>query len=316
MNPFVCGWPMKKGKSKKKTHNKSLPVPYGERGVASQSSPLQLYLREIARYPLLTPEEEFELARKHHEEQDPAAAHRLITSNLRLVVKIASDLNKAQMNLLDLVQEGTLGLMQAVKKFDPYKGVKLSSYAAWWIRAYILKYLLENRGQVRIATTTNQRKLFYNLQKETDRLLAEGEEADVKLLAESLDVPEKDVLEMQKRLSSSDVSLDAPLYIGDGSSSPTSYGEQFSDERQASVEVELSQKQIRAMFEEYLEEFEKTLEGRDLEIFRERILSDSPKTLQEIGEGYGVSRERARQIEARILRRLEKFVREKGTFDI
>lgn len=307
---------MEKGKSKNNSDNKSLPAPYAGRGVSPQLSPLQLYLREIARYPLLSPEEEFELAKRHYDHKDPQAAHRLITSNLRLVVKIASDLNKAQMNLLDLVQEGTLGLMQAVKKFDPYKGVKLSSYAAWWIRAYILKYLLENRSQVRIATTTNQRKLFYNLQKETNRLLAEGEEVDVKLLADSLEVPEKDVIEMQKRLESSDVSLDAPIHIGDGSSSPTTYGEQLSDDAQVSVEVELSKRQIRVLFEEYLEEFEKTLKGRDLEIFQSRILADNPKTLQEIGEDYAISRERARQLEARILRRLEDFVREKGTFDI
>jgi len=307
---------MEKGKSKNNSDNKSLPAPYAGRGVSPQLSPLQLYLREIARYPLLSPEEEFELAKRHYDHKDPQAAHRLITSNLRLVVKIASDLNKAQMNLLDLVQEGTLGLMQAVKKFDPYKGVKLSSYAAWWIRAYILKYLLENRSQVRIATTTNQRKLFYNLQKETNRLLAEGEEVDVKLLADSLEVPEKDVIEMQKRLESSDVSLDAPIHTGDGSSSPTTYGEQLSDDAQVSVEVELSKRQIRVLFEEYLEEFEKTLKVRDLEIFQSRILADNPKTLQEIGEDYAISRERARQLEARILRRLEDFVREKGTFDI
>lgn len=237
---------MEKGKSKNNSDNKSLPAPYAGRGVSPQLSPLQLYLREIARYPLLSPEEEFELAKRHYDHKDPQAAHRLITSNLRLVVKIASDLNKAQMNLLDLVQEGTLGLMQAVKKFDPYKGVKLSSYAAWWIRAYILKYLLENRSQVRIATTTNQRKLFYNLQKETNRLLAEGEEVDVKLLADSLEVPEKDVIEMQKRLESSDVSLDAPIHIGDGSSSPTTYGEQLSDDAQVSVEVELKEADTRA----------------------------------------------------------------------
>ena len=307
---------MKKGKTKKSPSPNRVPTVYTGRGVAPQASPLQLYLREIAKYPLLSPEEEYDLARKHFEEQDVAAAHRLITSNLRLVVKIASDLNKAQMNLLDLVQEGTLGLMQAVKKFDPYKGVKLSSYAAWWIRAYILKYLLENRGQVKIATTTNQRKLFYNLQKETDRLLAEGEDADVKLIAESLDVPERDVVEMQKRLGSSDVSLDAPIYLGDGSGAPTSYGEQFADEKRSSVETELSQREIKRLFRGYLDEFVETLEGRDLEIFRSRIMSENPKTLQEIGEGYGVSRERARQIEARILKKLQNFVKEKGVFDL
>lgn len=307
---------MKKEKTKKNKSSKSLPTPYKGAGLAPLASPLQLYLREIAKYPLLSPEEEYDLAKKHFDDQDVNAAHRLITANLRLVVKIASDLNKIQMNLLDLVQEGTLGLMQAVKKFDPYKGVKLSSYAGWWIRAYILKYLLENRGQVKIATTTNQRKLFYNLQKETDRLLAEGDDADIKLIADSLNVPERDVVEMQKRLSSSDVSLDAPIYLGDGSSAPVSYGEQLSDKEQVSIEAELSQREIKRLFKGYLDEFAKTLEGRDLRIFKERILSDEPKTLQEIGEGYGISRERARQIEARILKKLENFVKEKGTFDI
>lgn len=307
---------MKKGKAKKTKDDKALPTVYQGKGLAPQASPLQLYLREIAKYPLLSPEEEFELAQKHHEEQDLAAAHRLITSNLRLVVKIASDLNKAQMNLLDLVQEGTLGLMQAVKKFDPYRGVKLSSYAAWWIRAYILKYLLENRGQVKIATTTNQRKLFYNLQKETDKLLAEGDEADVKLIAASLDVPERDVVEMQKRLSSADVPFDAPIYLGDGASSPTNYSELYADDSQVSIEADISQREVKKLFESYLEEFVTTLEGRDLEVFNERILADPPKTLQEIGEQYGVSRERARQIEARILKKLKEFVKNKGTFDL
>ena len=307
---------MKKAKTKKKNTNKGLPAVYQGAGIAPQASPLQVYLREIAKHPLLSPEEEYELAKKHFEDKDVGAAHRLITSNLRLVVKIASDLNKAQMNLLDLVQEGTLGLMQAVKKFDPYRGVKLSSYAAWWIRAYILKYLLENNGQVKIATTSNQRKLFYNLQKETDRLLAEGDEADVKLIAASLDVPEKDVLEMQKRLSSKDVSFDAPIFLGDGAETATNYSELFADEAQVSIEKELSQKEIKRMFRGYLDEFVKTLEGRDLKIFSERILSEDPKTLQQVGDEYGISRERARQIEARILKKLEQYVKDQGTFDI
>lgn len=306
---------MKNKKTKKNNANSGLPSLYQGRGLAPQPSPLQIYLREIAKYPLLTPEEEYTLAKKHYDEKDVGAAHRLITANLRLVVKIANDLNKAQVNLLDLVQEGTLGLMQAVKKFNPYKGVKLSSYAAWWIRAYILKYLLENRGQVKIATTTNQRKLFYNLQKETDRLLAEGDEADVKLIAESLNVSEKDVVEMQKRLGSSDVSLDAPIFLGDGSSS-TSYGEQVVDEQQESIESLLSNKQVKKIFNEYLEEFVASLEGRDLKIFKERILSEKPKTLQDIGDDYGISRERARQIEARIIDKLKKFVKEKGALDL
>ena len=283
--------------------------------MAPQPSPLQLYLREIAKHPLLEPEEEFSLAQKHHDEGDVAAAHRLITSNLRLVVKIANDFSIAQVNLLDLVQEGTLGLMQAVKKFNPYKGVKLSSYASWWIRAYILKYLLENRGQVRIATTTNQRKLFYNLQKETDRLIAEGEEADIKTIAKSLNVPEKDVVEMQKRLRASDVSLDAPNLLGDGESGG-SYGDTLADEGQASLEEFFSKKQVNEIFSKYLEEFVLTLNQRDREIFQKRIAAETPKTLQDIGDEYGISRERARQIEAKIIKNLKAFVKEKGELEV
>ncbi len=296
---------------KKEKSPKSLPTVYRGRGVAPQPSPLQLYLREIAKYPLLEPEEELSLAKKHYDEQDVGAAHRLITANLRLVVKIANDFSIAQFNLLDLVQEGTLGLMQAVKKFDPYKGVKLSSYAAWWIRAYILKYLLENKGQVRIATTTNQRKLFYNLQKETDRLIADGEEADIKTIAKSLNVPEKDVLEMKKRLNSSDISLDAPLLLGDGASKG-SYGDTIIDESQSSLEEVFSKKQVREIFSKYLKEFVETLNKRDKEIFHKRVASETPKTLQEIGDEYGISRERARQIEAKIIKNLKAFVKDKG----
>ncbi|MEZ4744153.1 MAG: sigma-70 family RNA polymerase sigma factor [Bdellovibrionota bacterium] len=163
-----------------------VPVPSGNIPSSNKDlvtlSPLQLYLQEIAKYPLLKPEEEYELAVKHFEDGDVHAAHRLITANLRLVVKIANDFRRAQFNLLDLIQEGNYGLMQAVKRYNPYKGVKLSSYSAWWIRAFILKYLMDNHGQVKIATTAAQRKLYYNLRKETERLLRQYEEVDPKLL--------------------------------------------------------------------------------------------------------------------------------------
>ena len=300
---------MNKEKKKKNT----LSISKAPKDV-SRLSPIQLYLQEIAKYPLLDPEEEFELAQKHYEKNDIQAAHRLITSNLRLVVKIANDFRKAQVNLLDLVQEGTLGLMQAVKKFNPYKGVKLSSYAAWWIRAYILKYLLDNQGQVKIATTAVQRKLFYNLQKEIDRLIAEGEDVDIKLIAKSLNVPEKDVIEMQKRLASSDVSIDASL--SKTADDSTKVGDLIADSEAPSIEDVLADKQVKLIFSQYLTEFESSLDGRDLEIFRKRLLSDRPLTLQEIGDFFNISRERARQIEARIVKKLQKFVKEKGTLDI
>ncbi|MBF0441086.1 MAG: RNA polymerase factor sigma-32 [Oligoflexales bacterium] len=275
-------------------------------------SPLQLYLREIAKYPLLSPEEELEAAEKHFNDGDISAAHRLVTSNLRLVVKIASDFKQAQVNFLDLIQEGNYGLMQAVKKFNPYKGVKLSSYAAWWIRAYILKYIMDNKSQVKIGTTAAQRKLFFNLKKEADRLLSEYDQLDTKLLAESLNVREKDVIEMQIRLNKSDVSLDAPSSSEEDSPSRGS----LIAHQAESVEEQLASSQIKEIFGEHLEEFRKTLKGRDLEIFNIRMINENPITLQELGDRYGITRERARQLESKILENLKKFVKEKGIIDV
>lgn len=274
-------------------------------------SPLQLYLQQIARYPLLEPEEEYELAVKQFEEGDVNAAHRLVTSNLRLVVKIANDFRQAQINLLDLIQEGNYGLMQAVKKFNPYKGVKLSSYAAWWIRAFILKHIMDNKSQVRIGTTADQRKLYYNLEKTARKLLREYDEVDPKLIAETLNVREKDVIEMQARLSAPDLSLDAPL--GDDADGPTR-GAMLADDVESTDEM-LANDEVRAIFSEHLQDFRKTLKGRDVEIFDLRLLAEEPATLQEIGDKYGISRERARQIEARIVDKLRSFVENRGLLD-
>lgn len=296
------------------TENKNLPVAYKSKAPAN-ISPLQLYLQEIAKYPLLEPEEELELAKKHHDQNDVQSAHRLITSNLRLVVKIANDFKKAQTNLLDLIQEGNYGLMQAVKKYNPYKGVKLSSYAAWWIRAYILKYLMDNQSQVKIATTAAQRKLYYNLQKETDRLLNEYDSVDPAMIAESLEVPQKDVIEMQKRLSRSDVSLNAPLSYNNDDQTVTR-ADIIADEQNISIDELISDQQIKDIFENHLKDFQAKLNERELDIFKKRLLSENPATLQEIGDEYGVSRERARQIEARIIKKLRDFVKEQGVIDI
>jgi RNA polymerase sigma-32 factor len=282
---------------------------------AANVSPLQLYLQEIAKYPLLEPEEEWKLAKTHFEEANIEAAHRLITSNLRLVVKIANDFRKAQANLLDLIQEGNYGLMQAVKKFNPYKGVKLSSYAAWWIRAYILKHIMEHKSHVKIATTAAQRKLFYNLQKETNRLIALYDNADPKQIAKNLNVPEKDVLEMKKRLNSPDVFLDAPAHSHEENSSNRKIDLLYNEENLNLDEI-LADTQIKTIFLEHLKEFKSILQGRDKEVFEMRLLHEEPLTLQEIGDKYGISRERARQIEARILKKLKNFISEKGILDI
>ena len=287
----------------------NLPAVRTER-LPTPPSPLQAYMREISRYPLLTPEEEYELAVAHFDLQSKDAAQRLITSNLRLVVKIANEFRQGHVSALDLIQEGNYGLMQAVKRFNPYKGVKLSSYSAWWIRAYILKFLMDNRGPVRIGTTTAQRKLFYNLRKETEKLLRDYETADVKLLAENLGVREKDVVAMQQRLNAADISFDAPLADGSGRKN----GDVIEVESQAkSVDQELADSELLEIFEDHLNEFRKTLKGRDLDVFNDRLMAEKPLTLQEIGDRYGVSRERARQIEARIMKSLKDFVRKKGT---
>lgn len=277
------------------------------RTLPANLSPLQLYLQEVAKHPLLEPEEEFELAVRHFEDGDVRAAHRLITSNLRLVVKIANDFRRAQENMLDLIQEGNYGLMQAVKRYNPYKGVKLSSYAAWWIRAYILKFLMDNKSLVKIGTTAAQRKLFFNLRKEAEKLLAEYEKIDTKLLASNLNVREKDVIEMQQRLSGPDLSLDEPL----SEDSDVTRGSMVAAEGE-SVEDILARKEVQAIFKKHLEEFKGRLTGRDLELFEDRLLSVQPMTLQEFGDRYGISRERARQIEARVISKLKEFVREKG----
>ncbi|MEN9835495.1 MAG: hypothetical protein RL011_1688 [Pseudomonadota bacterium] len=282
----------------------------GEKSPASLS-PLQLYLQQIAKYPLLEPEEEYELARQHFDDGDVRAAHRLVTANLRLVVKIANDFRQAQLNLLDLIQEGNYGLMQAVKRFNPYKGVKLSSYAAWWIRAYILKYIMDNKSQVKIGTTADQRKLYYNLERTARKLLQEYDHVDTKMLADHLNVKEKDVEEMQARLAAPDVSLDAPL-----SNEPDSAtrGQLLSSDEHGAEDV-LANEEVKRIFADHLSDFRSTLKGRDLEIFDARMIADEPLTLQEIGDRYGVTRERARQIENRILQKLRDFVNKKGLLD-
>lgn len=288
---------------KSKTKN-NLPAVVSTTSLPASQSPLQAYLREINRYPLLTPEEEYDLAVQQFDHNDRDAAQRLITSNLRLVVKIANEFRSGSTSVLDLIQEGNYGLMQAVKKFNPYKNVKLSSYAAWWIRAYILKFLMDARSQVRIATTAAQRKLFYNLRRETEKLLRQYDTADPKLLAEAMNVREKDVLDMQQRLQGGDVSLDAPINE-EGTLRSETMG--LTDDH-ASVEEQLAQGELLDIFEDQLIAFKATLKGRDLDIFNDRMLAEKPLTLQELGDRYNITRERARQIEARIMKALKQFV--------
>jgi RNA polymerase sigma-32 factor len=276
--------------------------------------PLSAYIQETKRYKLLSREEEHELAVKLHEQGDTDAARRLIEANLRLVVKIAYEYRRAYRNLLDLVQEGNIGLMQAVRKYDPYRGVKLSSYAAWWIRAYILKFILNNWRLVKIGTTQAQRKLFFNLRKEKERLEQLGFTPTPSLLAENLDVAEKDVIEMEKRLSAPDASLDAPMPGGEDDGASRTRMDFLPNEEGDRPDRQVAQSQFTELLRGKLEGFADTLEGREATIFRERWLTDAPQTLQQIGDQYGITRERARQLEKRLLSRLRKFLeKELGT---
>ncbi len=267
--------------------------------------PMGQYMAEVRRYPLLTREEEHELAKRWVETGDAEAGRRLVTSNLRLVVKIAHEYKRAYQNLLDLVQEGNVGLIQAVKKFDPYRGVKLSTYSGWWIRAYILKFILNNWRLVKIGTTQNQRKLFFNLRKQVDRLKQEGVDPTPERIAAALDVSEAEVIEMDRRLSAPDMSLNAPLGNDeDDGRTRMDIIEDTSDD--PSVEVESTE--FKDMLHSKLQRFGATLSGRELEIFRDRIVADDPITLQELGDRWGVSRERARQLEKRMVLRLREFL--------
>ena len=286
---------------------------YGRTGRVGliKRDPMQAYMQEVRRYPLLTPDEEHALAVRLVEHGDSVAARRLVEANLRLVVKIAYEYRRAHKNLLDLVQEGNIGLMQAVRKYDPYRGVKLSSYAAFWIRAYILKFILNNWRLVKIGTTQAQRKLFFNLRKERERLEQLGFQATSKLLAENLQVTEKEVIEMEKRLAAPEASLDAPM-PGDEDGGRSRID--FVESETMRPDQAVAESEFASLFNSKLDAFEATLEGRELTIFRDRWRTDPPKTLQEIGDHYGVSRERARQLEKRVLDRLRKYLRaELGT---
>ena len=240
-------------------------------GSLAKRDPLAAYMQETKRYPLLTPEEEHALAVRLVEHGDSAAARRMIEANLRLVVKIAYEYRRAHKNLLDLVQEGNIGLMQAVRKFDPYRGVKLSSYAAFWIRAYILKFILNNWRLVKIGTTQAQRKLFFNLRKEKEKLEQLGFAPEHRLLAERLDVTEAEVAEMERRLEGADMSLDAPLGREDPGGATRLDVMPSSEVTRPDLQVETSE--FRGLLKEKLEHFASELTGRDevLRLYREAV---------------------------------------------
>ena len=266
--------------------------------------PLQRYLTEIRRYPLLSREEEKAIAIRYQETEDIEAAYKLVTGNLRLVVMIAREYQRATRNLLDLIQEGNIGLMEAVKKFDPYRGIRFPSYAVWWVRAYIIRYLINNWRVVKLGTTQAQRKLFFNLQKEKERLEREGIVPAPKLIAQRLAVKESEVIEMEQRMSSRDLSVDQPSNDEDGGATlldVLSGAAQGPDQQVANAE-------FRHEVGEKIRAFGETLKDKEKVIFTERLLAEEPLTLQEIGDKYGISRERVRQLEERLKRKLRAYL--------
>ena len=287
----------------KKKNQKGSIVTDSDNTAIIKYDPLQRYLMEISKYKLLTREGEIELAKKVREHGDQEAAYALVTANLRLVVKIALEFQRVWMqNLLDLIQEGNIGLMQAVKKFDPYKNVKFSYYASFWIKAYILKFIMDNWRLVKIGTTQGQRKLFFKLKKEKQKLIDQGFDPKPKLLSERLGVSEQEIVDMDQRLDGWDVSLDAPLK----EDSDTERIE-FLSTQADSAEDQVAKKEMEALLHNKITEFKKRMTKREMEIFELRIFSDNPVTLQEIGDRYGISRERVRQIEKNVIKKMREF---------
>lgn len=270
--------------------------------------PLQSYLAEIKHIPLLTPEQEVELAKRYKMHGDKQAALKLVVANLRLVVMIAREHQRNVQNILDLVQEGNIGLLEAVEKYDPTRGIRFPSYAVYWIRAYILRYLINNIRLVKVGTTQAQRKLFFNLVKEKEKLEKEGFVPEAKMLADRLGVKESEVLEMEQRLSLPDLSVDAPVKRGEEDSLdlhsviPSNLDDQ---------ETVVADEQFKHAVRQVVEQYKSHADDKEKAIIDLRLLADEPLTLQEIADKFGISRERIRQIETRLKSRLKDLMEDK-----
>jgi len=282
---------------------RNLPALSGERGVSR-------YLQEIRKFPLLAADEEFMLAKRWREHGDADAAHRLVTSHLRLVAKIAMGYRGYGLPVSELISEGNVGMMQAVKRFDPDKGFRLATYAMWWIRASIQEYILHSWSLVKLGTTAAQKKLFFNLRRAKAQLQVMDDRQftpeKVRRIATDLGVPEQDVVQMNQRLAAPDHSLNAPLR-GDGEGE-LEWQDWLVDET-ADQEVRLADAQEFGRRKAMMEEALKTLNERERQILVERRLTENPATLEDLSHRYNVSRERVRQIENRAFEKLQKAVR-------
>lgn len=272
---------------------------------------LRLYSRHVQAHPVLTAAQEVELARRWRDHQDQAAADKLVLSNLRAVIKISAEFSNQHVGFADLVQEGTMGLLKAVERYDPERGTRFLSYAAWWIRAYIRDYLLRTRSLVRLGTTQRQRTVYSRLGRA--RAIADREglvgEARAERMVEVIGVDRATIEEMVGRLSGYDVSLDAPANTGDDDAAPRA---NFVPSDDANPEQEIASLQEGAVHREQLRQALDTLPGREREIIERRHLADAPETLQEVGASMGISRERVRQLEVRALRRMKDWLRQEG----
>ena len=270
--------------------------------VPVKSDLLQAYLTKIRHHPILTREEETDLATQYLETQDQDAAKQLVTSNLRLVVKLAFQYHRQWSNVLDLIQEGNMGLVEALSRYDPYRGIRFSSYAQYWIRAMILRYLMDNFRMVRLGSTRHGRKLFFQLNKEKKRLEAMGITPSSRALAEALDVPEQEVINVDQHMRAPALSIHAPA----GGEEGRELSEVIPDTTDMTPETMAAQLELGEQIQGHLDDFESTLrDERERTIWTQRLIAETPVSLAKLGEDFGVSKERIRQIEARIRKRLK-----------
>ncbi|PYV39810.1 MAG: RNA polymerase subunit sigma-70 [Acidobacteria bacterium] len=266
--------------------------------------PLRHYLLEISRYEPLSYEEEQRLARLFRDKQDVNAARKLVTSNLKLVVKIAFLYNKVYSNLMDLIQEGNIGLLQAVKKFDPDRGTRLPTYASWWIKAYIIKFILDNFRIVKVGTTNDRRKILFNLRKERQRLEGQGITVTPKMIAEALEVSEEDVIAVENSIQGQDVSLDEKI----SADSNNYYLDTLASTEQL-IDEKLAAGELKELIDAKFQEFAATLSKKEQIILQDRLIAEDPLTLQAIADKFGVTREAIRVSEKKLVEKIKTYMK-------
>lgn len=284
---------------------KAETLPADDQAKLSRLDPFRRYLLEISQFAPLSPEEERRLALRYREDEDQEAAYRLVTSNLRLVVKIAMIYRSVYFNVMDLIQEGNIGLIEAMKRFDPYKGARLPTYASWWIKAYIIKFILDNFRIVRVGTTNERRKLLFNLRKEKERLSLQGIEPTPARIAKRLNVSIENIKDIEQNMESFDLSLNS--YANEGQSV------QYLDTLRATEELvdeKIARGELQKLFSDKIQEFAQTLSGRQRYILSERLIAQEPKTLQEIAARFGVTREAIRLNEKGLVKKIKTYMQD------